>query len=346
MGKGVLILVFGILLAGATVLYQSRNTALETTRQQTGYEEGVLAREIARSAYNIALEKAQQAGNDLEQAIANVNGTTEDGSPDYNGKMTGAYQGGTYEAQAFLIDGQNLGITATGFFGEASFTVNSKYAIALLEVKERSLLTVEFVLSWAGYCSAIYLQQIPDGYVAEEDTLPAPQMIFASGHYHPEGTRTTPSDIVLEAGTRINFFIAVDTDCSEEGEWVPEGSFDASTYDWIHNALDTGVEELEDMQEGLYAMIEQDTENDQQWRIGFEDLRVFSEAQHNDVKAHGYGEGNAWDATEETYHGTGWEIGDDGFRVLQDFGDRPDFEDQVILVTLVPCGSDCPVDPS
>jgi hypothetical protein len=32
--------------------------------------------------------------------------------------------------------------------------------------------------------------------------------------------------------------------------------------------------------------------------------------------------------------------------VLQDFGDRPDFEDQVILVTLVPCGSDCPVDPS
>ena len=63
MGNGLLILVFGAVL-GATVLsFQQKQTALETTERQAEYEEEVLAREIARSAYNIAKKLVQAAGD-------------------------------------------------------------------------------------------------------------------------------------------------------------------------------------------------------------------------------------------------------------------------------------------
>ena len=74
MGKGLLIIVLGGMMAATTLSFQSKQTALETTKSQTAYEEELLAREIARSAYSVAYRLAQSAGNDLDQAIANVNG--------------------------------------------------------------------------------------------------------------------------------------------------------------------------------------------------------------------------------------------------------------------------------
>ena len=136
----------------------------------------------------------------------------------------------------------------------------------------------------------------------------------------------------------MNFFIGVDKDCSEEG--LMEDNFVSDTYDWVHHALEEDTENLEDLQEGLYSMIEQNETNDQTWRIAFEDLRNFSDAQMEDIKGNSYG-GN-WNGETYTYGGSGWDEQDAlGYRRLRDFGWKPDFSDQVIEVTLAPCGGPC-----
>ncbi len=350
MGKGLLIIVIGGMMAATTLSFQTKQTALETTKAQTAYEEELLAREIARSAYSVAYRKAQNAGNDLDQAIANVNGTNAGGAPNLDGEMLGNYQGGDFAVQAYSLDGQNVKIRSIGRFGNAEHIINENYNVKLLTVKEQSRVTIEFLESMAGYCSAIFLQQFvpntgqpqPAGSQLTDDErywIMTPDMVFESGHNRPESdSRTTPQDIILEPGTRMNFFIGVDRDCSEEG--IMEENFVPETYDWIHHALEEDTENLEDLQEGLYSMIEQNETNDQTWRIAFEDLRHFSNAQMEDIKANGYG--GSWNEAGQTYGGNGWDEQDArGYRRLRDFGWKPDFSDQVIEVTLSPCDGLC-----
>ena len=215
-------------------------------------------------------------------------------------------------------------------------------------VKEPSTMNVKFIDSMAGYCSSVYLQQnIPIAYgdstSATTGTVSAdgkwfiknPEMIFVAGH-NRNGLDVEPADIVLDTGTRINFFIGVDPDCSEKGKVVTE--FDLSVYDWIHYALETDHDVLE-MEEGKYSILEVNPAHDQQWRIAFEDLPSFSEAQHADIKLNGYG--GSWDNVLQTYGGTGWGTDSDGYKQLNDYGWKPDYSDQVIEVTLIPCGSSC-----
>ena len=130
-----------------------------------------------------------------------------------------------------------------------------------------------------------------------------PEMILNSGH-NREGDelRVTPDDVVLSPDSRINFFIGVDKDCSEEGVWEEE--YDSSRYDWIHNALEEDTENLEDLQDGPYSMIEPHPTDGQKWRIAFEDLHDYSVSQHEDIKANSYGDN--WDPVLETYGGSGW----------------------------------------
>ncbi|GMQ83089.1 MAG: hypothetical protein BMS9Abin05_2567 [Rhodothermia bacterium] len=350
MGKGLLIIVIGGMMAATTLSFQAKQTALETTKVQTEYQEEILAREIARSAYSVAFRLAQTAGNDVDQALANVNGTTTAGNPDRDGEMLGNYQGGDFAVQAYSVDGQNVKIRSIGNFGEATHTINENYTVQLLTVKQQSRVTIEFLQSMAGYCSAIFLQQFvpntgqatPAGAALTDDAryfTMQPEMVFDAGHNRAQSeSRNTPQDIILEPGTRMNFFIGVDKDCSEEGLW--EESFVAETYDWVHNALEEDVENLDDLQEGLYSMIEQNEVNDQTWRIAFEDLRNFGQAKHEDIKANSYG-GN-WNDAAQTYGGSGWTEKDArGYRKLRDFGWKPDFSDQVIEITLTPCGGLC-----
>ncbi|GMQ83014.1 MAG: hypothetical protein BMS9Abin05_2486 [Rhodothermia bacterium] len=364
MGKGLMIMVFGAILAGSILAFQQKQTALETTERQTGYEEEVLAREIARSAYNIASRLAQSAGDDLATAIANINGRTSTGAPDYNGEMTGLYQGGSYSAQGFSVDGQNVKIRATGWFGDAEHTINENYHVKMLVVKDSSKVTLEFLESMAGYCSAVFLQRfipnkgqgmptlnkidavgnlLPNGpVVMSDDTnyyIMSPEMIMNSGH-NRQGTelRVSPDNIVLAPETRVNFFIGVDKDCSEQGLW--EESYLHLRYDWVHNALEEDTQNLEDLQEGPYSMIEPHSADDQKWRIAFEDLRSFSIEQHEDIKANSYG-GN-WDLVLGTYGGSGWIEKDlNGYKKLRDFGWKPDFSDQVIQVSFNSCSGNC-----
>ncbi|GMQ83016.1 MAG: hypothetical protein BMS9Abin05_2488 [Rhodothermia bacterium] len=368
MGKGLLIIVFGAILGASVLSFQQKQTALKTTERQTGYEEEVLAREIARSAYNIARKLAQAAGSDLATAVANINGRMKNGSPDYSGELTGIYQGGTYSAQAFTVDGQNVEIRATGWFGDAEHIINENFYVKMLTVRDSSKVTLEFLESMAGYCSAVFLQRfIPNnggkptmtgnfgksgksekkGYAKGKMTLSddekywilPPEMILNSGR-NREGDelRVTPDDIVLSPGTRTNFFIGVDKDCSEQGVW--EETYDESRYDYINNALEEDTQNMEDLQEGLYAMIEAHPTDTQKWRIAFEDLRTFSDKQHEDIKANGYG--GSWDPVLETYGGSGWmEKDSNGYRKLRDFGWKPDFSDQVIQVSFNSCSGNC-----
>lgn len=367
MGKGLLIIVFGSVLAASILTFQQKQTALETTKRQTEYEEEVLAREIARSAYNIARKLAQAAGDDVGLAIANINGRLQNGAPNYNGELTGIYQGGTYMAQAFTVDGQNVKIKVIGWFGDGEHIINENHYVPMLTVRDSSKVELDFLESMAGYCSAVFLQRfVPTygntkkksmtgnfgnskkkgyavaGVVLTDDEkywIYPPEMILMAGHNREgEELRVTPDGIVLSPGTRVNFFIGVDKNCSEEGVW--EDEYDASRYDYVHNALEEDTENLEDLQEGPYSMIEANPTNVQTWRIAFEDLRSFSVKQHEDIKAHSYG-GN-WEPVLETYGGSGWMDKDEyGYRKLKDYGWKPDFSDQVIQIHFDPCSGNC-----
>ena len=366
MGQGLLLIVIGSILGASTLMFQSKQVALETTRIQTAYQEEVLAREIARSAYGVAFRKAQGAGNDLDKAIGFVNGTLQSGKANFDGEMTGSYQGGTYIVQAYTLDGQSVRIRSTGLFGNGEFTINENYNVKLLTVKNHSRITIEFLQSMAGYCSAVFMQRFlpyrgekkppmsgnygnaeKKGYaygkaVVSDDEkywVMPPEMILNSGHNRTGAEATaTPPDLSLAPETRINFFIGVDKNCSEEGIW--EDQYDASKYDYIHNALEEDTQNMLDLQEGKYAMIEQHKTDDQKWRIAFEDLEGFSDAKLSDVKANSYG--GSWDNGDQTYGGNGWTEQDAlGYRKLKDHGDRPDFSDQVIQVTLTSCGGPC-----
>lgn len=367
-------MVVGVFLGVVTLVNQSREAALETTRVQASYEHEVLAREIARSASAMALSKAQQAGGDLDGAVGLINGTLRNGSPNYDGVMTGAQQGGSFNSQASLIDGQNVRIVTTGFFGEAQHTIEDTYSIVLLEAEDTSTVSVSLPTSMTNYCSAVFLQRIiprgnsghgnnedgvdssNEGGAPLEDSNPdyddesghvpynsqawiteAPEMVFESGRYRSASESTTTlQDLVLTPGTRLNFFIGVDRDCSEEGLWVE--NFNSEAYDWIHYALDRNAS-LYDFVEGRFAMVEQHYENDQRWRIAFEDEQDYSKHKLSDVKVNGYG--GDWDPLAKTYGGTGWTTDADYYRQLEDFNWKPDFNDQVLDVTLNPCDGSC-----
>ena len=351
MGKAVLIIILGAVVAGSVTYMQASQTQVATTDRQSLYQEEVLAREIARSAHGLAKLRLQQASTTTDAAVGSINGHHKDGSIKLHGKMKGDMMDGKYEVWAKAVDGQNIKLETVGIFNGVREVITSYYRLEMLVVKEPSTMRVEFIESMAGYCSAVYLQQyIPispgdstgaiTGVVSADGKwfIKNPEMIFVAGH-NRDGLDTAPADVFLDTGTRMNFFIGVDPNCSEEGVWVD--TFDSSDYDWIHYALET-TSDIRSMQEGRYSMIELHHSNDQQWRIAFEDLQHFSAEQHADIKTNGYG--GSWDEDDMTYGGTGWGVDLSGYRDLYDYGWKPDYSDQVIEVTLTPCGGPCDVE--
>lgn len=350
MGKGILLVLVGSLLAGSVMFLQSSETRISTTTRQALYQRELLAREIARSAHGIARLKLQQASSNYDLAVGNINGWNHDGTVNMGGKMTGSFQGGSFEVRAMPMDGQNIKLKTVGIFDNVRETITSYHRIEMLVVTGPSKLTAEFLQSEAGYCSAVFLQQyIPiapgdstgaiTGVVSADGAwfIKNPEMIFVSGHDR-DGTTTTPADLLLDIGTRMNFFIGVDPDCSEEGVVT---TYNPANYDWEHHALVT-ESSVTQMQEGKFAMIEQHPSAPQTWRIAFEDLTNFSDAQHADIKANGYGGNNTWNESTQTYGGSGWtSIDEHGYNDLDDHGSKPDFSDQVIEITLEACDLAC-----
>lgn len=322
------------------MLFQSKRTGVETDQQQAYRQGQILAREIARSGHNLVLSQARREQREhpelsIAEVVERVNG------PD--GVVKGELQGGTFEAYVYQTSSSSYRVQSAGYFEVSSHKVESErlekdvLGEDILEVDKPSRLRVKFLQSKAGYCSAIYLQRnLPD---TKREDQPKPELIFTPGH-NRDGATVEPEDIILAPGTRMNFILAVDADfdCEKEGDEI---SIQHSSYDYLHDALVDDVEDLGEMLEGKYAMIQQHNAKTGVWRIAFEDIHDVSDSRVKDTKENGYGSTN-WNRKRATYGGDGWTMGSDGYWELHDYGtdssgkNKPDFDDQVIEVELLP----------
>ncbi len=336
MGKAAILLTIAAVITGTTLLFQANQTGVRTDYRQSERQAQIIAREIARTGQNLLLTKARQLQRaNPDSSLAGIVNLTN--GP--NGFVQGTYKGGAYTAELKLTSSSTFSATAVGSYDLKDHKVESErletspiLEEGILEVLQPSNLSVTFLQSMAGYCSAIYLQRIPAGYQAG-DPLPTPETIFTPGH-NRDGSSVQPSSIILDPGTRMNFIMAVDSDfsCEKEGQDIPISD---PMFDYSRNALVSDVVDLNTMTEGPYAMIQENPNRAGVWRIAFEDL-FFSDAKLLDTKANGYGS-TKWNKKKKTYGGSGWSQTDGlGYWMLNDYGGKPDFSDQVIEIELLP----------
>lgn len=365
MGKALLILVLGSGIVLAKQLYNSHEGGLRTAKDQRAYEEHVLAREIAISAFNVGMGEIRSHGDNLRDATIAFNGTNNAGRSGVIG--SGRHAGGRYTVRADMPTGHSIRLTAHGYYGRyldsrgremwrGKAAMHDEYRIYVLVARDRSLINVNFIPGAAGYCSAVFYQafrpEMPAG------TIPPAVMLFTpangdrSGH-HPA------REIVVEAGTQMNFFIGIDQNCSERpthttscqaltyahnyslnySHYRADGTNAGSgRFDYLHYALDVETGELDQAQESIWGRVEQHRTAPNRWRIGWEDIHNTS---WNNTSATAT-PSNSLQATKRLgYSGLGWPTTDArGYSAVQDFGSRPDFEDQMIEVSMTPVDSD------
>ncbi len=347
MGKAAVFTVLAVMIASNVLLYESLQTSVATDKVQSDRQGQVLAREIARSGHNVALSKARQLQREypltpLEDIIEMVNGD--------QGYITGDLQGGEYSAQVYLTSASSFAVKSVGLYtvdemvqGEHEERSQKKDTVAVtvltedilgeevLEVTEPSTLQIEFLESMAGYCSAIFLQRMLPLGNGEYDPQ-EPELVFAPGN-NRDGAEAN-YETVLQPGTLMNFILAVDADFNCEKRNDNSVTIDDNMFEYTRPALQEDIEDLGEMEEGMYAMIQENPYEPGVWRIAFEDL-VFGNAKLSDTKQNGYG-GNKWKKKKKTYGGNGWTDTDSrGYWRLRDYGGKPDFSDQVIEIRMV-----------
>lgn len=326
MGKAILLLVAATAIGTSVLLLQGSSHRLQADERQVDRQEEALAREIARSAYNLIISRARQleVANPTwnpAQLVSAVNGTA--------GKLAGELRGGSYETWLYPIGASSYGAVAIGRYGKATHQIGTHRVLQnVLEVPQNqpSRVKVTFLESVAGYCSAIYLQRyVPrnnngmgnnpgrcdpsnpahggscemqedielrgnDRYVALE-----PEMIFPPGKNRDNASAI--NTITLNPGERANFILAVDKDCSLRGRQdVPAKVRQGRTvyFDYLRDALVKSTDDFSQMQEGPYVMIQAHPTKPNTWRLAFEDLDFDREFMGMDkladVKRYGYGD--------------------------------------------------------
>ena len=350
MGKGLLLLVTATLIGGTIAWNQLNRTNIETTARQSERQEEILAREIARSGLNMTVARMRQderlypdSTTSMQARVDRVNGN--------DGVIVAEYKRGHYEARVERVSVNAFAVRSDGHYGDAMATVQVGHDSPasglvpkeVLEVRHPSTVDVRFIKSIAGYCSAIFLQRfVPMENGSGRYEALEPDLLFASGH-NRNGHGMDFHELVLQPGDRLNFILAVDQGCRLKGR--TDITSKHPHFNYLRNGLEEGVEELAEMKEGKYALIERSEADPHQYRIAFEDLEGFTDAQIADIKKNGYGN-QQWRNTGNkrrpnwTYGGTGWNIdystAPHNYRDLRDFGQQPDFSDQVITVTLKP----------
>lgn len=343
MGKLALLIAAAAIMGSSMLLFQVDRTSVATDAKQSERQGQIVAREIARTGQNVLLSKVKQlqaASPDepLENIIVAANGI--------NGVITGSYGGGTYEARAILTSASTYSVEAVGSFVGGSHEITSErvtetdfLAEGTLEVPTKSILNIKFIESMAGYCSAIFVERLVPSTGPTGDkiyTASTPEMVFTPGN-NRDGDSVQPSDIILNAGERVNFILAVDADmsCEKRGQTV---SVNDRSFNYKRNALENEIDiDSDDLSEGKYAMIQENPHTPGVWRIAFEDL-IFTDAQLADIKQNGYSD-REWSDRRQSYRGDGWDVNADGYWQLRDYGDKPDFSDQVIEIRFIPQGS-------
>jgi len=330
MGKFSLLLSLSVVGAVTILAFQETQTSIDTRERQSLRQGKVIARQIARSGYNSVLSEAHSAdGPDKEvgQVVSEVD------------TVQGEYEGGTYRAWLKKISSSAYTAVSVSRFSVADSLVEYRiggYANNTMKaptVETPSQLNVTFEQSMAGYCSAVYLKRVTPG--TKPKNQPDPEMVFPPGNNRNDASSSY--DKTIESGTRLNFILAVDKDCSHEGN---ESARLPEDYDHTQRSFSQDVDKLNTMREAPYGMVEETTIGSSDgWRVSFEDQRVFSEAQLWDVKENGYPDARSpndsdWNSRTKTYGGNGWGANSDGLRDLKDHGSIPDFSDQVIKVAL------------
>ena len=105
MGKALLILVMGGSAVLARQLYNTTETETRTNAEQTSYQEEVIAREIAASAFNVAMGEIRSFGEDVKTGAHTFNGSAGKQSGTY---ADGRFAGGSYETYAELTSGHSV----------------------------------------------------------------------------------------------------------------------------------------------------------------------------------------------------------------------------------------------
>ncbi|GIV62628.1 MAG: hypothetical protein KatS3mg044_1494 [Rhodothermaceae bacterium] len=374
MGKLSIILAAATIVAASYIMVQNNTSKVQTDLKQSERQGQMVAREIARSGHNALLSKARKLQKDfpdlpLADIVAMVNGEKGYVTGTYQG---GSYKASIYLTSASTFGVSSTGyyeVNEHEVYSEEE-KIDGILGDGVLEVPVPSTLEVTFLESMAGYCSAIYLQRMvpkgnnghgnnedgvdssnPGGSKEGEDTDPTvddeikngngkgawdllePELIFAPGN-NRDGAMANYSTII-NPGERVNFILAVDADFNCEKRNDTSVKIDDPMFEYTRDALVVATSDLTDLEEGQYAMIQENPYQPGVWRLAFEDL-VFSKQKLDDVKQNGYGT-TKWNNNKKTYGGSGWtETDSKGYWKLKDFGHMPDFSDQVIEIRMVP----------
>ncbi|WP_412062593.1 hypothetical protein [Rubrivirga sp. IMCC45206] len=337
MGKTLLLLVLGSSVILGRQLLSNVGHEVESNKDQQEYQEEVIAREIAASAFNIAMGEVRSHGEDLHTAVTAFNGAAGGRSGTFT---TGRFTGGSFESEAKLTSGHSVQVIAVGKYGRAEYTMHDEYRIPVLIAREDGLIEVDIPNDPAidpDACTALFYQAYPIG--TDPAALPAPEMVMASWN----GVRDKDhllQTIYASAGTQMNFFLAVDSDCSERPLAVPntcearadarDHTYDASTWEFIHHALVIDPDDVDQAEEGPWAYVEQDASDRQSWRISWEDTPNWDAPNSTDPLA------SLQALATLGYNGGGWSFASGtGYILLQDLGlGAPDYADQSIVVTV------------
>ncbi|GAB5534731.1 MAG: hypothetical protein Rubg2KO_09800 [Rubricoccaceae bacterium] len=231
MGKAALLIVAAISVAGTSLILSLNETDVRARIDQSEYSADLIAREIARSAYNGGVADANRFGTDIDGALNAVGTYTTDGcqagAPECY-RREGVMQDGRFMIEARHTGGNGIEIYAVGYYEhpvpdpenpgqmmmvEKAHVINESQSVDVLEVDpsgEGGLLKIDFIDSNAGYCSAIFIKRTLPG-VAEADQ-PAPEMVYAPGK-NRNGSRNVGFETFLAPGTQMNFAIGVDNSC-------------------------------------------------------------------------------------------------------------------------------------
>ena len=349
MGKALLIIVLGAGLALTQQLYTAFVNESATGEDQVEYQQSLIAREIANSAFNLGMGVVRSYGDNVQRGSRELNGSLNEGR---SGTFaSGRFAGGRYEVRSEMLTGHSVRVVATGYFGKqvdpqtgeetwaAEHVMHDEYRVPVLIARTDGPINVSFLESQAGYCSAVFYQayttDMPEGFV------PKPVMLFASDNRDRRTARPS-QQIFVEAGTQMNFFIGVDQNCSTRlpastpeckvRKHAQDYTFNAGDFDYVHSALTVEAGKLDQAEESIWGITEQNPNSRQRWRVAWEDIHETS-----------------WDAVTSKdptkslqalkslgYDGTGWNVADTkGYRLLKDFGSRPDFSDQVIEIEVI-----------
>ena len=337
MGKALLVLVLGSGLILTKQLYNTTLTEERTSKDQRAYQEEVIAREIAASAFNVGMGELRAYGDEIMAGALALNGPNNAGrSGTYS---TGRFSGGEYTVRADPTSGHSVRVVATGRFGDAEYTMHDEYRVYVMIAERGGIVDVSFLESMAGYCSAVFLEMYTMD--MEDGDVPEPIMLFAPDNRDRRTAR--PAQLVwAEPGTQLNFYIAVDQNCSTRPsssmsecdlrEYAREYHYGMSGFDYIHRALDVEAGNLDQAHEDIWAFVEKRPNMRNVWRVGWEDIHNTSWDQPgSDDPVHSLQALKMFG-----YDGLGWpEVDGDGYRVLRDYGNRPDYSDQVIEVGVI-----------